>query len=105
MTVVSARGSGVTRAVTFDIFKAFKRVSHGGLFHKLNFYRISDRIFALIVSFLSSRRLQVVHGGRVSQEDPTDAGFLQRSIFRPILFLLYRNDLPDGGICNFCYLC
>ena len=52
--------SGVTRAVTFDISKAFSRVLHAGLLHKLSSYGISDEIFSLISSFLSNTRLQVV---------------------------------------------
>ena len=60
-TVVSDRiarvfnRSGVTQAVALDIFKAFDRVWHAGLLHKLKSYGISGQIFALISSFLRNR--------------------------------------------------
>ena len=56
--------SGATRAVALDISKAFDRVWHAGLLHKLKSYGISGQIFSLISSFLSNRRLQVVLGGK-----------------------------------------
>ena len=49
--------SGATRAVALDISKAFERVWHAGLLHKLKSYGISGQIFGLISSFLSNRRL------------------------------------------------
>ena len=42
----------------------------------------------------------MVLNGKSSQEDPVNAGDLQRSILGPTLFLLYINDLPDDVICN-----
>ena len=44
--------SGATRAVALDISKAFDRVWHAGLLHKLKSYGISGQIFDLISSFL-----------------------------------------------------
>ena len=49
--------SGATRVVALDISKAFDRVCHAGLLHKLKSYGISGQIFGLISSFLSNRRL------------------------------------------------
>ena len=92
--------SGATRAVALDISKAFDRVWHAGLLHKLKSYGISVQIFGLISSFLSNRRLQVVLDGKSSQEYPVTAGVPQGSILGPTLFLLYMNDLPDDVICN-----
>ena len=60
LTVVSdriARVSLATRAVALDISKAFNRVWHGGLLHRLNSYGISGQIFGLISSFLSYKWL------------------------------------------------
>ena len=92
--------SGATRAVALDISKAFDRVWHAGLLHKLKSCGISGQIFGLISSFLSNRRLQVVLDGKSSQEHPVNAGVPQGSILGPTLSLLYINDLPDDVICN-----
>ena len=92
--------SGATRAVALDISKAFDRVWHAGLLHKLKSYVISGQIFGLISSFLSNRRLRVVLDGKSSKEYPVNAGVPQGSCLGPTDFLLYINDLPDDVICN-----
>ena len=66
LTVVSDRvarafnRSGATQAVALDISKAFDRVWHVGLLHKLRSYGISDQIFGLVSSFFSNRWLQKI---------------------------------------------
>ena len=67
----------VTRAVALDIYKAFDRVWHNGLLHKLRPYGISCHIFGLISYFLSNRRLGAVLDGKSSQEYPVNAGVPQ----------------------------
>ena len=51
---------GATRAVALDIPKAFDRVEHAGLLHKLKSYGISGQIFGFISSFLNNRQHRVV---------------------------------------------
>ena len=106
LTVVSDRiartfnRSGATRAVAFDISKAFDRVWHAGLLKKCKSYGISGQIFELTSSFFSNRQLRVVLDGKSSQEYPVNTGVPQGSILGPTLFLLYINDLPDDVICD-----
>ena len=94
LTVVSDRiarvfnRSWATRAVALGISRAFDRVLHAGLLHKLKSYGISCQIFGLISSFCSNRQLRVVLDGTSSQEYPVKAGVPQGSILGPTLFLL-----------------
>ena len=74
--------SGATRAVALDISKAFDRVWHAGLLHKVNSYGNSDQIFGLISSFLSNRQLRVVLDWMSSQEYPVNVGVSQASFTR-----------------------
>ena len=70
LTVVSDRiGRAFNRfranqAVALDISKAFDRVWHAGVLHKLKSYGISGQIFGLISSFLSNRWLHVILDGK-----------------------------------------
>ena len=61
------------------ISKAFDRVWHAGLLHKLKSYGVSGQIFGLISSFLSNRRLHVVLNGKFSQEYPVKLQFIKAS--------------------------
>ena len=94
LTVVSDRidrafnRSGPTRAVALDISKAFNRVWHAGLLHKLKSYGISGQTFGLISSFLSNRRLQVILDGKSSQEYPVNASVPQ-GLFLVLHFSYY----------------
>ena len=85
--------------MALDISKAFDRVWHAGLLHKLRSWGISGQIFGLISSFLSSGRLRVVLDGKSSQEYPVSTGVPQGSILDPTLFLMYIIDLPADVIC------
>ena len=99
LTVVSDRiarafnRSEATRAVALDISKAFNRVWHAGLLHKLKSYGISGQIFGLISSFLGNRQLGVVLDGKSSQESPVNAGVPQGSILGPTLLMILLSTL------------
>ena len=91
---------GATVTVALDISKAFDRVWHSGLLHKLKSCGISGQILGLISSFLSNMQLRVVLDEKSSEEYAVNSGFPQGSIPGPTFFLLYINDLPDDVICN-----
>ena len=80
-----------TLAVALDMCKAYDRVCHAGLLHRLKPY---------FVLFLSNRWLGDVLDGKSLQEYPVNAGVIQGSILGSTLLLIYNNDLSDGVICN-----
>ena len=80
-----------------DLFKAFERVWHEGLIHKLkNNGTDGNLLKSLIESFLHNRYQRVVVlNGHSSKWQNVNADIPQRSVLGP-LFLIYINDLPQG---------
>ena len=85
-----------TRAVFLDISKAFDKVWHDGLLHKLESNGISGPLLNLIRDFLSERQQRVVLNGKNSDWSLISAGVLQGSVLGPLFFLVYINDQVDN---------
>ena len=86
------------RGVFLDISKVFDKVWHKGLIYKLKQNGISGKPLNLIIDFLSNRKQRVVLNGRYSSWTNIEAGVPQVSIFGPLFFLIYINDLSDNLI-------
>ena len=98
------RGHKQTDLIIINFAKAFDKVPHRRLLHKLEYYEYRGSTHKWINWWLSVRTHQVVLDSNASDPVPVLSGVPQGLVLSLVLFLIFINDLPDNirsSVCLF----
>ena len=82
--------------IFLDFAKAFDKVSHSKLCHKLSHYGINGQLLSWIKNYLSDRSQSVVLDGLSIRPTSVIPGAPQGTVLAPLLFLVYINDITTS---------
>ena len=89
-------GKGQVDVILLDFAKAFDKVPHHRLLHKLDFYGVRESTLRWIESFLRQRKQSVLLDSTRSTEAVVLSGVPQGTILGPLLFLAFIYNLPES---------
>ena len=89
--------------VCLGFAKAFDTLSHCRLLHKLqNWYGIKGFTLNWIQAFLSNQLQCIEIGSSLSEYSNVKSSIPQGSVLKPLLFLLYVDDVTNSLTANIC---
>ena len=88
-------GKAVDR-VYLDFKKVFDEVPHRRLLAKVRACGVAGQVDNWIANWVSDRKQRVAVSGRMSCWEDVSSGVSQGSVLRPLLLMIYINDLANG---------
>ena len=93
-TKIMDKGEAVD-VIYLDFMKAFDKVPHRRLIHKLRGLGVHTQIIRWIENFLTERTQTVVYNGHSSAAKMVDSGIPQGTVIGPASFLTFIDDIAD----------
>lgn len=88
----------------FDVEKAYDRVWHNALLHKMIANNFPRYLVRIIASFLKNRNFQVSVSNKKSTVKNAKYGLPQGAVLSPILYNIFTSDVPQVEACEIaCY--
>ena len=87
-------------SIYLDFMKAFHKMDHGILHHKLRQLGITGKIGRWIHNFLQNRKQKVLVKGKTSNVPTLTSGVPQGTVLGPLLFLIFIGDIAEGIDCK-----